>query len=527
MKRFRKSIALLMAMALLLLPAVSLGEAAPSSIFDKVTGAGRSMKTTVTFEPGEMLTQDPSTAGIADLFSALRLEAASQKYAAGMLYKLDLFLQDNPALSFTALDEPDEAHLFSNLLEKPVSATLEETLNMYTMVMERNIAQMEQIDPSMAAFYKAYLEAYTSAMKGEEPTLPEFDQQSLEQDLLTPAKEWYDKLVASPERTQGTFESGKHDTATVQVVYSLSITDIAALLTVAADWAVKDVNLDRIISLIAEMNPDAGDLSGIREEVRDQIKGMPAGFALEAAPYLPDPITLTLLEDDAGEIKAAELNATIASPEGDADEIVTVKAGYYVKTEADGKGKLFSLEAGTTTDRFSMAFTEKEFPATASGSDTVSGKQWRFTMDMTQWNMSTFNLDLAFDSSKTVSASAIRDAWKLSFEAGSYGDVFGILLDNSASTVPQGADVRMDGRLDVYLTGQSSPLASVLYTAATGEPLEVPVVPEDSVRPGKMTMEELEAWAQQAGDYALTGLMGVIAYLPPSVLTMMSGRPAY
>ncbi len=527
MKRFRKSIALLMTMALFLLPAVSLGEAAPSSIFEKVVGAGRSLKTTITFEPGEMLTQDTSSAGIADLLKALRLETVSQKNEAGMLSALDLYLQNNPVLSLTITEEQAQTNLMSNLLEKPVSFTAEEYLNLYNMMMEKNIAQMEQQDPSTAAMFKAYLEAYNSMMKGEMPKLPEFDQQSLEEDLFAPVQAWFGALMANPETTPGTYESDKHDTATVQVKYSLSASDITALLTLLTDWAAKDVNLDKILSIVSEMNPDAGDLTAIKDEIRAKIKAVPAGFSLEGAPSLPQPITLTLWQDDTGDIKAAELNADIVSPEGTESDNFSLKAGYYVKTEADGKNELVSFDAGTATDALSLSFSAKDLPATVSGSDTVSGSQWHFTMGMTEWGTSAFNVDLNFNGQKTEAGADIKDAWKLSLEAGSYGSVFGVMLDNNSSTVPDGADVRMDGKMDVYMTGISSPLASILYTTATGDPLEMPAIPEDSVHPGKMTMDELEAWGTSAGEYAQTQLMYAMQYLPPSVMTMLSGQPAY
>ncbi len=393
--------------------------------------------------------------------------------------------------------------------------------------MEQNIATMEQQDPTTAAMFKMYMEAYSSLMKGEMPELPEFDQQSLEEDLFAPAQAWFEALVANAVITPGTYESDKHDTATVQVTYSLSASDITALLTIATDWAAKDVNLDKILSIVSEMNPDAGDLTAIRDEIRAEIEAAPASFALEGAPSLPQPITLTMWQDDAGDIKAAELSADIVAPEGEESDNFSLKVGYYVKTEADGKNELVSFDAGTATDNLSLSFSAKDLPAAVSGSDTVSGSQWHFTMGMTEYGSSIFNIDLNFNGQKTESGANVQDAWKLSMEASSYGEVFGVLLDNSGTIVPDGADVRMDGKLDVYMTGLSSPLASILYTTVTGDPLEIPAVPEGSVHPGKMTMDELEAWGTQAGEYAQTQLMYAMQYLPASMMTMLSGQPAY
>ncbi len=511
--KLRKLTAVILALALLAVPVLSLGEKAPSSVLDMAMGAGRSVKTTVTFEPGEMLMQDTSMAPVADLLKSLRLETLAQQKGGAALLKADIFLQDKPSLSFIEVVEGDEFHLQSNLLgDTTISFTMEEYFQLLINQMEATGA-----DEGLISFYKAYFQMYASLLKGELPTFPEFDAQSLQADLMMPLTEWFTKLMSSPDVTTGTFESDKHDTATVQSVYSLSAEQIAELLTIVANWAGKDVNVDTIFSFISTMSPDAGDLTADKAEFQKELKPMPEEFLKEAAPAMPEPFTVTTWMNDAGALVALEFKASIFSEDKEKPKD-TILAGYYTKTETDGVNTELIFDVVSGTESFALNFLAKDADATT---------RWQVAVDVKQMGMDTFGMKLDFAGKEETAGPVVTDSWKLNAEVSNFGQVMGVLLNNTTTTSPEGADVKTEGKMDVYLTGQSAPVASVLYASTSGEPVEFPVIPEDSVRPGKMTAEELEAWGQELSMTMMMQMGQLMQNLPPSVLSTMNGTATY
>jgi hypothetical protein len=99
----------------------------------------------------------------------------------------------------------------------------------------------------------------------------------------------------------------------------------------------------------------------------------------------------------------------------------------------------------------------------------------------------------------------------------------GVTLDNKSASTFDGKDVKTDGALTVNMTGMESPVLTINTSTVSGDPVAYPEVPTDSVRLGKMTMEELTAWSQTALQTAMTSLMGAMQYLPESVLTLITG----
>lgn len=508
----RKLTAIFLVLAMLAVPALSLAEKT-SSVLDKAMGAGRSLTTTVTFEPGAMLTQDTSLSPIADLLKALRLQTVTQRSEDGVLVQADLFLQDKPSLTYAEQVEKGQVHIKSNLFgEKAISFTPEEYMQLMITQMEAQGA-----DESMISAYKAYMELYASLMKGELPELPEFDEKSMQEDLVTPLTEWFTKLISEPNVTTGTFESEKHDAATVQMVYSLSAEQIADLLTIAAAWAGKDVNLDTILAYISTMNPDTKDLAISKEDVKAQLEAMPGEFLKNAAPSIPEPFTVTTWMNSQGTMVALEAKASFFGDDKTKPRD-TILGGYYVKTEADGTNTEVTLDIASGTDAFALKFSAKDSES--------SDEQWQAALNVKQMGTDAFGIKLDYAGKQETAGAGTKDSWKLNAQVSNFGQVQGVLLDNTTNTAPSGADIKADGKLDIYLTGQSAPVASILYSTITGEPAEVPAFGEDSIRPGKMTAEELQAWAQELNTSMMMRLSLIMQNLPPSVLNMINGTAA-
>ena len=513
--KIRKLPALFLALALLAAPALSLGENAPSSVFEKVVASGRSVKTTVTFEPGELLPQDASLAPpIPELLKALRLEVITQQKEGVYLLQSEVFLQDKSSLTFTEVVEPSQFHFQSNLFgDKMISFTLEEYFQFLITQLEA-----EETDEALIAFYKAYFQMYASLLKGETPKLPEFDAQSLQQDLMAPLNEWFVKLASAPEVTTGTFESDRHDTATLQMVYSLSAVQMADFLDIIFGWAAKDVNLDAILSYISTISPDFGDLSSSKEDVQAVLREMPGEFLAEAAPALPEPFTVTTWMTGEGALAALEFKASIFGEDKEKAQD-TILAGYYAKTEEDGVNTELTFDAASGADSFALSFSGKDISA--------GGTQWQAAVDVKQYGMDAFGMKLDFSNRTETAGTGVKDSWRLNAQVSEFSQVTGILLDNTSSTTPAGADVRKEGKLDVYLTGQSAPLVSILYESATGEPVEIPAIPKDSTRLGKMSAEEFQAWAEELSATIMVQLSQIIQNLPPSVLSFLNESAAY
>jgi hypothetical protein len=373
-------------------------------------------------------------------------------------------------------------------------------------------------DAAMNPAFRAYMDMYVSLMKGEMPKLPEFDEKSLKEDLEIPVTEWFTKLISTPEVTTGTFESDKHDTAALQTVYSLSAQQIADLLTIVANWAGKDVNLDTILDYVSTMDPDMGDLTQSKADIQAELEAMPKDFMTDAAPYIPEPFTATTWMNGQGALVALELTASFYGEDKTKPQD-TILGGYYVKTEADGVNTEVTLDIASGTDAFNVRFSAKDSEA--------NDAQWQAVLNVKQMGMDAFGIKLDYAGIQETANTGVKDSWKLNAEVTNFGQVQGILLDNTTTTLPSGADVKADGKLDIYLTGQSAPLASILYSTVTGEPVEVPGISEDSVRPGKMTAEELQAWSQELSTSMMMQLGLIMQNLPPSVLTAINGTTTY
>ncbi len=503
----RKFTAVLLVLALLAVPMFALGETASASPWDAATAAGRSTKTTVTFEPGEGLSADPSLAPVADLLKAMRLETLVQEKEEAVLIQSDLILQDKPSISMTEVVTLDGTiTVKSNLLgEKAVAFNTEEYIQWF-------ITQLEmQGEKEMAAFYKMYLNMYTAILKGDMTMLSKFDPESLQQDLMVPVGEWFTNLTAAPVVTTGSFNNDKHDAASTQAVYSLSAEQIKDLVTIISNWAGKDANLDAILSLASSLDPEAGDLSASKADIQAKIKAMPDEFIKNAAAALQKPFTFTILMDDSGNPVAYELGISVFGEDKEKAE-TEVLAGYYVKTEGDGKNNTLSFNVASGTSVVDISISGKD------GSDN-----WQAVMNVKEDAADAFSLKMDYTGEKT----ADKDTWKLNIQAGPEGSPIGVALEGTSTTVVNGVDVKEEGKVSVLLAGQTAPLATIVVTAETGDPVEIPSFSDAQVvRPGKMTQEELTAWYEELSNGLMMQFGLLIQNLPPSVTALLSGGMA-
>ncbi len=536
----RKLTALILALALLAFPVFSMAEAAPSSFLAKAYEAGRNVKTTITFLPGNEMTRNPSLRLFADLFNVLRMETTTQKQGDTAFEKFELFLQDKSSLSLTALADDNEFHIMSNFLgDQVLSFTPEEYMTMYFNMMEADLKDSGAPEEEIA-FMKAYQRVYISLLKGEFPDLSKFDAKSLQKDLILPINAWISGLLASPKTTTGVFESDKHDTATTKAAYSLSADKIGDFLDIITTWAVKDENLDQLLNITSTMFPEYGDLNPYKEDVKKAYQEIPGSFRKEIAPAFVQPITLTVFLDEGGLLKAAELNARFAGSEPE-DPDVLITAGQYTKTEADGVTDLYSLDiapskAGIASptakygfdlpgaDSVSLSFSHKAAAPQTKGEDTVAAKKWRFLTIIKGSGVELFVLRLNYEGQTVSSAKAIQKDWTLNVYVSPQGRATGASLSGSEKSVLEGKDTKAEGKVDVYYMG-AKPALTIAYTTQTGEPEDLPVIPKDSVRLGKMTLEELEAWGQEAAPVVMGQIMGLISNLPPSILKVIYGNP--
>jgi hypothetical protein len=536
----RKLTALMLALALLAFPVLSMAETAPSSFLDEAYESGRSVTTTITFLPGDEMTRDPSLQLFGDLLNVLRMETTSQKQGGTALEKFELFLQDKSSLSLTTLKDNNEFHIMSNLLgEQVLSFTPEEYMAMYFNLMEANLTASGATEEEIA-FLKAYQRVYTSMMKGKFPDLSKFDGKSLQEDLILPMSAWGSGLFASPEVTTGVFESDKYDTATTKAVYSLTAEKIADFLDIITGWATRDQNLDQLLAMVSTIFPEYGDLTPYKEDVKKAYQGLPESFRKEIAPAFLQPITLTVFLDKDGLSKAMELNARFAGSEPD-DPDVLITAGQYEKTGADGVTDLYSLDivpskAGIASpmakygfdlpgaDSVSISLSVKAAAPQRSGENTVAAEKWRFLTVIKGSGVELFVLRLNYEGQTVSSAKAIQKDWTLNVYVSPEGRAAGATFTGSEKSTLEGEDAKAEGKVDVYYMG-AKPALTIAYTTQTGEPEEL-VIPKDGVHLGKMTLEELEAWGQEAAPVVMGQFMGLISNLPPSILKVIYGSPA-
>ncbi len=536
----RKITALVMALALLLVPSLSLGESAAKAFEQKALDAGRSLNTTVTFVPGDLLSQDPSLSMVADVLKTLSFKTTSQKDGENSLGSFSMLLQDQPALSFTALKQGEEFHLMSSLLgDSVLSFTPEEFAQLYFTLSDAAINEAEKSGMAADALaeLKSQLDSYKSMITGIITAktsgtgttgiampfkLPEFNQESLQADLITPISTWATGIMSTPKTTTGTFESEKHDTATTQQVFSISAEQIQQLLQIVSDWASKEDNFNALISFLSSASAGTNQLKDEDKAMLLQgIKDMPTSFAKEAAPSMKQPVTLTILADDKGNTPAIEIKGQFAGT-GDTDGDFSFLIGIYSKTEGSDVTSLFTLDAGTTADSFRLAFSDK---APKDGSPAAA-KAWKLEAGATENGTESFSLALEFTGEEKATETTADDTWKLGINVNAGGMPIGVTLDNKSASTFDGKDVKTDEVLTVAMTGMEGSALTIHTSTVSGDPVAYPKVPSDNVRLGKMTMEELTAWSQTALQTAMTSLMGAMQYLPESVLALVTGTPA-
>ncbi len=523
----RKFIALVLAFALLAFPVLSLGEAAPKSFLDQAFEAGRSVKTTVTFTPGDMLTQDPTLSIAADLLKVLKVEASKQKQGDTALEKVELFLQDKSSLDFSLLKESDQFHILSNLLGGQVlSFTPEEFVALYTNMLESVSKDVPGFDAKMLESMKASIAASMSSSMQASKEAPkdlkdiagymELDPDSLQKDLVDPIIAWYADITSKPEVTQGTFEGEKHDPAVTQKVYTISAEQVKAAIAIFSNWATRDQNLDWFMKKAASSGSQP---LPTKEEMRAELAALPEEFAKGAA-SASESITITELLDAQGATKAFEVKTVVA------DEASTpttpILAGKYVKTEADGVTTLYSLDFGAEGDTVALSLTSKETPDATEGDATVTTTSWQLAGSVKESGTETMNFALGFDSKKAKAAESTQDDWKLDITVNTAGMPLSASFAGSEKSVLSGVDAKADGKVDISVLG--APALTINYTTASGDTAALPTVPADSVRLGKMTQEELDAWGQEASTVVMGQLMGLMSNLPPSILALFSGN---
>ncbi len=536
---WRRITAVIMALALLLVPSLSLGESAAEVFEQKALEAGRSLNTTVTFEPGDLFAQDPSMSMIGDVLKALSIKTSSQKAGEDFLGSFSLLMQDQPALSFTALEKGDEFHLMSNLLgDSVLSFTPQEFMQLYFTVMDEALAAAEKsgIAEGELAALKAQLESYKSVItgiftaktEGADPAalalpfkMPEFNPESLQADLITPVTAWAAGIMAAPETSTGTFESEKHDAATTKLVYAISAENIKELLQIVSDWAVKEENFKALSDFLDSANAGQTDTKQAKEEMLQMLKDLPESFAKEAASSMRQPITLTMLMDDKGNTPATEIKGQFAGQNA-ADGDAAFLLGIYSKTEGTDVTSLFTLDSGTAKDSFRLAFSSK---APADGSEAAASA-WKLEIGATEKGTEAFALALDYTGEEKATDTQADKTWKLGVNLNAGGMPISAALDYKSASAFDGKDVKTDTALTASMTGMESPVLTIRTVTESGDPVVYPDVSANSVRLGKMTIEELTVWSQTALQTALTGLMGAMQYLPESVLPLVYGTAA-
>jgi hypothetical protein len=352
--------------------------------------------------------------------------------------------------------------------------------------------------------------------------MPEFNQESLQADLITPITTWATGIMSAPQTTTGTFENEKYDTATTQAVYSISAEQVQQLLQIVSDWAAKEDNFNAIVSFLSSASAGAGQLKDEDKATLLQgIKDLPAAFAKEAAPSMKQPVTLTLLTDDKGNTPAMEIKGQFAGTDATAGDF-NFLVGIYSKTEGTDMTSLFTLDAGTAAESFRLSFSNK---APADGSPAAA-KAWKLEAGATENGTETFSLALDFTGEEKATETTADDTWKLGVNVNAGGMPISVTLDNKSAATFDGKDVKKDSALTLSMTGVEGPALTINTATVSGDPAAYPEVPADSVRLGKMTLEELTAWSQTALQTAMTSLMGAMQYLPKSVLALLTGTPA-
>ena len=520
----RKMLSLVLAALLLAIPALSLGESAASpSFLDKAYDTGRNVKTTITFAPGSIFAMDPNMSAVADLLKALKLESSSQNQEKTSLHQLDVLLQDKPALSSSLLAKDNELHILSSLLSgKVLSFTPEELVNLYIMMLESS-AESAPLDPSQLDRLRASLnealqagDASTILSSQNDPYLG-FDPEILQKDLIDPLITWFEGALAKGETTTGTFESDKHDDAAAQKVSVISAAQLKEALEIFAAWAVQDKNLERLTEMANSSN--TADTAYSKEDSRLILLSMPDEFEKKAGRFLPKPITITEWTDASGVRKALEIKAEIVGETG----TFSLLLGQYEKTEEDGIVTRVDIDASAGLDGLTISFADKKIPVKTEGDAAVAKSQWKLTGSYKQGGLPLGSLTLAFDRTNAAAAAAVQDNWSLGLELNASSMAISASIKGSEKTVTDGADAKAEGTVDLYVFDPSTPALTIAYTTASGEPAALPEIPADSVRLGKMTQEELEAWTKEIEPVVQGQMMVIMGNLPPSIIKLIMG----
>ena len=525
--KFRKLISLVLAVALLAVPALSLGESAASASFlDKAYEAGRNVKTTVTFTPGAIFAMDPDLSMVADLLKVLKIESYSQQQGETSLEQVELFLQDKSSLAMMFLMKDDEFHILSNLLGGNVlSFTMEEFFDFYITMIASSMKgstldpdQLELFRESLKESMKQSLAQQQEFAGMGELSIAEymgFDKDSAQKDLADPLTAWYEGIISKGESAAGAFESEKHDAAVTRKVSTISGAQIQEALEIFSNWAVQDKNLDKIVEM-ANSNSVAAGTATSREEVRRMFLSLPSEFEKEAGNIPADFITITELTDAAGVRKALEIKVEV--PEGtEENTTVSLTFGQYEKTEEDGVVSRYDFDAASAQEGFSVSYAGKDIAAQSVGDAAVTKSQWALTGSYKSRGLTMGSLSLAFESKNTAAATKVQDEWKLGVDLTGSGMAVNASLTGKEETVLEGVDAKAEGTVDLYIFGASEPACSIAYTTISGEPAALPEIPADSVRLGKMTEEELQAWAEEMVPVVQGQLMSVIGNLPLSI----------
>jgi len=248
---------------------------------------------------------------------------------------------------------------------------------------------------------------------------------------------------------------------------------------------------------------------------------LPDEFEKEAANILPNPITITELTDASGVRKALEIKTEI--PDGSPDSNVGLLFGKYEKTLEDSIITQYDIIATSAKEGLTVTFTGKEIPVQTSGDTAVTASQWNFTGSYTSGGLPMGSIALTFDTKNTAAATTVQDDWNLGIDLSASGMAINASLVGKEKTIADGADAKAEGTVDLYVFGMTEPALSIAYNTVSGEPAALPEIPADSVRLGKMSLEELSAWIEEMRPVLQGQLMVAMGNLPPSIIKMIMG----
>lgn len=518
--KFRKLTALAVALALLAVPVLSLGEEAAPSYLDQAFLAGRNVKTTITFIPGEMMTQDPTLALVADVLKVLRIETSAQEQEGKSLEQLELFLQDKSSLSLKALTGGGQFYLMSNLLgDQTLSFTPEEFANLYVKLMEASSGT--KLSEEQLALIKASMASYEDALSGKITSsgLPDFDMESLKSGLEDPLTAMLTDIQAKAEVTSGTFEGDNHDPAVSQKVYTVSAQQLTDALKIVCDWALQEDNLDKIMKMASSSMQSSGQ-TVTKEEFAQALQQLPEEFAKAVPTMLPNPITVTELTDADGAVKSLQVKGKVVAEDS---QNIDLSFGKYVKTEADGTTTLYALDMNSAEATATLSLSNKEIPTLNQGDASISASQWKLWGSASESGADLGSFSLAFEQQTSSAANSVDGVWKVSVEANISGMPLSGNLTGTEKATFDGTDAKADGTVSLYLMGSEQPACTVVYTTASGEPQPLPTVSADSVHLGAMTNAELGAWWQTASMTVMGQLMTAMGNLPDSIKALLGG----